>query len=239
MKFSKAKKILILLISISLLLFLIHLILNYISINIYNEKHAFLFELSNRFDLNDENSVPQWFTQTMFFLICLSSLLAARLTTKKQGSGFWLLIAGLGLIMSIDDAATLHEFVLQTFHNTFFLDVKSSVWVNAWLILLPFILIGSIWLCYKAFITLPKRTSILITLSGGIYLFGAIILDSWTNHYVMYSFMEQGLMGGLEGGFQMIGLSLLFFAIADYLEVNYSKQISDAVHSLRPTKRSN
>lgn len=231
-------RILIYLLFISVVIVFVHILLNFISIVIFQENHGFIYELSNRFDLNDENSVPQWLTQAIFLVISLSALLATRLTTKKQGSRIWLCVSILGLLMSIDDVATLHEFVLQSLHNTFFIDMTSTVFVNAWLILLPFILIGLGWLTYKAVKLLPKRTAIIIAMSGLIYIFGAIIIDSLTNYFAVNSFMEQGFMGGMEGGFQLLGSSMFLYAILDYLEIYYKKPISSAIASLKPTKRS-
>lgn len=222
----------------SIVIVILHTLLNFISIVIFDQKHGFIFELANRFDLNDETSVPQWITQALFLAISFMAFLAYRLTTRKEGSRLWLLITGLGLLMSIDDVATIHEFVLESLHNTFFVDKESTVLTNAWLLLLPFILIGLILLCRWAIKVLPRKTAVTFVIGGVTYVFGAVIIDSLANQYPVDSFTAQGIMGGIEGGLQLIGSSVLLYAIIDYLETYYRKPIRTALDNIKPIKRS-
>lgn len=231
-----AKRVLASILLITTVLFIAHIALKYISVVTYNEQHGFFFELSNRFDFNDENSVPQWFTQFVFLGIGVAGFTARFLTSKKQEKRFWMVIGLLGVLLSVDDVATLHEFILQSIHNVFFIDSAPTFLRNAWLLLLPFILIGFGWMCVSMFKLLPRRTTILCVMSGMVFIFGAVVVDSIVNKYPLRSFEGQGLLGGLEGGLQLLGSSLFLYALIAFIEQKHGVRIKDALKGL---KRSN
>lgn len=228
MKRSNSKKLLTLLIVLTIVIVSLHIFLKYVSIVVFDDKNGFLFELSNRFDLNDEASVPQWFTQLIFLAIGITSFITYKLTTKANGKYFWLLATVIGIMMSLDDAATLHEFVLQSLHNRYFIDQSSTIFTNAWMILLPFITLALLAVCYWAIKVLPRRTSIIFAIGGFVFLIGAVVVDSLTNRYYPQSFMARGVMASLEGGLQLIGSGAVLYAIVDYLEKHHTKRLASA-----------
>lgn len=213
-------------------LIIAHITLKFVSIELFSNQHGFLFELSNRFDGNDENSVPQWFSQFMFLLIAGSSGLAAYLQSETSKRIMWGVFAVVALLLSIDDVATLHELLLQSLHNIFFVDTAPSFLRNAWLLLLPLILLIAGWLAWWAWKLLPRRTTWWLLVGGVVYVFGKILLDSLAN-LTDDLFLDAGIAQGLEKLFQYVGSVIIFYAIVSYLEVNYHKPLSRAVKELR------
>lgn len=228
-----AGKLLSILITLSCLLLLSHLVLNYLNVAVHNEQHGVLFELSNRFDMDDENSVPQWFTQAIFLAISLSSFLAAYLSRKRAVRRLWGVIGALALILSIDDVATMHEFLLQTVHNSLFTDQPSTFIRNAWFILLPIILLIFGWLVVRAIYLFPRRTAFLMAISGTIFIAGGVFVDSIANTVPEISFAKQGVVNGAEGFLQLLGISLFLYTVTDYLERRHGKVISATLSKLK------
>ncbi len=220
------------LIAATLAIFFVHTLLKYISVEIYNEQHGSLFELSARFDVNDENSAPQWFSQMLFLMIGVFSLFAAYLQDKKSNKYFWAVIGALGLLLSFDDVSTMHEFVLQNIHNTFFLDTSPTFLINAWLVILPFVLVIGAGLAYWGWQVLPRRTFVLLVVGGLVYVLGKIAMDSISND-VSDMFLDRGVMQGLEKVFQYTGSSIVLYAVIDYLETNYGNRIERAINHLK------
>lgn len=229
---TKAGALLKLLTIVSLSLFVLHVGLKYISVVIYNEKHGFFFELANRFDMNDETSVPQWFTHILFLAIAVLAGLAARMSKDKHERRIWTVVAVFGLILSIDDVATLHEFALQSIHNTFFLDMAPSMLRNAWLIILPFVMVLVGWLAFSMWRKLPKSTTLLFVLSGFIYLVGAVGVDTLANTIPNRDFFNQGLLAAIEGVLQMIGSSLAVYVVFEYLDSHHKDKLRTAWKAL-------
>ncbi len=229
---SLSLKILLALLLSTVALFLIHVIFKYISVRIFNEQHGALFELSARLDVNDENSVPQWFSQLLFLCVGVLALFSAHLSDQRSARALWTVIGVIGILLSLDDVATLHEFVLQTLHNTFFLDTAPSALVNAWLIVVPFIVLIGALLGWWAWHALPRRTMLLLMIGGITYVAGKILMDSLANN-VDDLFLDSGLMQGLEKIFQYSGISVVLYAILDYLERYHRARIKKAVDVLK------
>lgn len=219
---------------ISVAVFVVHLALKYVSVAVFNEKHGFLFELSNRFDMNDESSVPQWFTLMGFLAISAGSFLAARMAGTARLRRLWKIIAILALLLSVDDAAALHEYILQSLHNTFFLDTAPTFMRNTWLILMPIVLLIGGWLLVQCIKLLPRRTTVSICTGALIFLFGAVLVDSFANNYPERAFITQGVISGIEGGLQLIGLSVMIYGIWEYLQSKHGQAINEAVKRLKP-----
>lgn len=234
MKKSYSLNLLKILLCAVLLVIVAHVTLKYISVEVYKEQHGFLFELSNRFDMNDEMSMPQWLTQTLFLGLAAAAFLAMRLTRKQSGRYLWGLIGAGGLLLSLDDSATLHEFILQTLHNTFFLDTSPTIFKNAWLILLPIIAVGLLVLFVKMVQIFPRRTTMLLVAGSIVYIVGAVLVDSFANALPPRDFANQGLLSALEGGLQLLGQSIVLYAVAWHLEQYHAKQIAAAWQALRP-----
>lgn len=230
---SHSAKLLVGLLAISLMLLVAHVWLKYISVVVYQEQHLAFFELSNRLDMNDENSVPQWFTLIGFLIISTSSFAASYLSRDRGKRWLWGIIALIALLLSVDDAAAIHESVLQLIHLTFFTEGSASFTQNAWLVLLPFVAAGLIGLLIAAVQLLPGRTVAALALGSGIYLTGAIFVDSLVNTVAARSFADQGVLAGVEGWLQLVGLSVLVYAICDYLERQHGKDIAAALKRLK------
>lgn len=229
----RSTKLLTVWIAVSLVLFFVHLAFKYVSVVGHQEQHMVIFELSNRFDMNDENSVPQWFTLVSFLTITVGAWLASRLSTGSAKRQLWALISLIALLLSIDDASAIHESALGILHLTFFDDLPATFTRNAWFLILPLVLIGCIWLLATAARLLPRRTTILLVAGGSVFLVGAILFDSVANMFPARSFAGQGVVAGMEGFLQMIGLSVLVYAIADYLETHHGRLLATALKKLK------
>lgn len=217
----------------ALALVTLHLLFKYISVVGFSEQSGFFYELSSRFDINDENSVPQWFSQFLLLGLGAMSFLIAYMDKDKKAKTFWNVVGVLGVIMSIDHVATIHEFTLQTLHNIFFRDQAPSLLANSWLIILPLVLALAVWLLRRAILILPRRALLLLLTAGGIFLSGSVGVDSLANTMPPREFANQGLLGGLEGFLEYIGLVLAVYVVADYLETNYKRRLIKALAVLR------
>jgi hypothetical protein len=217
---------------VALVLFCIHISLKFISIVIFDEKNGLVFELSNRFDVNDENSVPQWFSQMIFLCIAASAALAGYLAHTAVIRRIWYAMALIGVVLSLDDVANLHEFALQAIHNALFFGRESSFFLSAWWIFLPIVLIPAAVLAWYGWRHLPRRTIALIVLGGVVYVVGKTVMDSLSNN-ISDLFLDRGVTQGLEKIFQYSGSSIVLFAVLDYLHAHHAKQIKSAMKRLR------
>lgn len=222
---------------IALLLFVsAHLLLQYLNLNVYDEKNGFIFELSNRFDLDDEISVSTWFSQVLLFSIGIGGFLAAYLERKRVVRRLWVFIGAIGVLLSLDEASSLHEFILQSLHNVFYLNAAPDVAANAWWLVSPFILVGATAITWLVYSYLPRRTFFVFFAGGFVFLTGAVLVDVVASVATTSPFIKQGILVAIEEVFELIGTITVLYGLADFLERSYRPQLSSAKRQLKGHK---
>lgn len=218
---------------ITLIILALHLLMQYLNLVVYHEKHGQIFELSNRLDVDDEVSLPTWFAQFVLLAGGVCALLAARLERGTRRKA-WLLIAIIGILFSIDEVGSIHELVLQSAHLLYYGEVAPTAALNAWWILLPLIGAVALWLAWWLYRSLPFRTWLLFVGAGSLYLIGAAGIDLISNDLPKLSYMYQGVTTALEEGFELVGSIVVLYGIIDYLESVHGSKLKAVWQELKP-----
>lgn len=220
------------LITVIAILAIVHLIMQYLDLNVYHQLNGQVFEISNRVDFDDEASIPTWISQVILLGISLSAFFAAFLQKQVQAKQAWTSIGVVGLILSIDEVAALHELILQTAHLILYQESRPTIYQNAWIVLLPFIVALGALLAVKIIKHVPRKTTFLMIVGAGILVFGAAVVDALTNADNVNTFAIKGVMVAIEESLEIIGTSTIMYAILDYLETNFGGQIRAAREKL-------
>lgn len=221
------------LVVVTMVLLGVHIVLQYLNFVVFGEQQGQIYELSNRFDLDDEISVPTWFSQVLFLMIGAGAWLAAYLQTNKTARGLWSIIAAIGLLISLDEVASLHEFFLQSLHVLFYQDSSPTSSANAWLLITPFVLLAAAWLARQLMRYLPRRIVLLFVAGGAVFLVGAVAFDALTSVVPRNSFINQGVLVAIEETLELLGAIIVLYAIANYLEAKHYKVLSRTVLQLK------
>lgn len=235
-KRSFARKLLIRLLVAWLVIIAIHLVLQHLNLNVYNEKNGFVFELSNRVDLDDEISLPTWFANILMFCIGVTAFFAAYLQRARAKRRLWSVIGVFGIVLSLDEAASTHEFALQSLHNVFYLDTAPEISRNAWWLVAPFILLVGLLLAWQTYKHLPRRTFILFFAGGLTFIFGAVLVDIVAAVTPTSLFIHQGVLVAIEEGFELWGSIVVLYAIVDYIERYYHPVVSSTKQYLKSAR---
>lgn len=228
-----APRVLTVLIAVIMGLVFVHLLLQYLNLNVYHELNGQVFEISNRVDFDDEVSVPTWYSQLILLAIAVASWIAAYLQKNRFARQLWVIIGVIGVAMSLDEGASIHEFVLQTVHLLFFQEAAPTVSSNAWLILLPFVGVIAALLLWFMWQHIPKRTIGWFIVGGTIFMLGAVFIDILTNSSGANNFYEKGLLVAIEESFELLGSSVILCGIIDYLQRFHGPEIRSALKQLR------
>ncbi len=228
-----ARKLLTYLLIAGFVILALHLLFQALNLLVYHQQHGQFYELSNRFDFDDESSVPTWFSQLLFLMLSAGAALAAYLTADRRVGLLWTVIAVVALVFSIDEIAGLHEFFLQTLHVVFYQDAGPGSLSNAWLLVAPFVLLVTGIFIVSMLRRFPRRTMFLFTGSVIVFLIGAIGVDAFNSLVERESFMSQGLLVGVEESFEIFSLIIIVYAVADYLERMHGKALHNAWRQLR------
>lgn len=226
-------KLFIVLLCAILVLVGVHLILQHLNLNVFYQQNGQLYELSNRFDLDDEASVPTWFSHLLLLLIGMSALCAAWLQKAGTVRQLWTLIGVAGVLAAIDEIAALHEFILQSLHVMYFQDASPTSSQNAWLMVAPLVFGVFGWLGWQMWRLLPKRTFAILVFAGLIFLFGAMGVDLLTSISERETFWHQGLYVATEESMELLGCVVALCGIVDYIEQKHRLAIGEAISRLR------
>jgi len=142
------------------------------------------YEASKRFepllklvDLNRENNLPTWYSSTALFV---NSVFVGLIGWVKRHEGapyakHWLGLAGIFLLLSADEAASIHELTSGTAVRLLErVDLMSDYFYYGWVIfgIVAVMIVGVLYLQFL--MDLPKETRLWFLFAGFLYVGGAI-----------------------------------------------------------------
>lgn len=130
-------------------------------------------ELIQVFDMDNEVSIPTWFSQFLFLGVSLLALLiySAKRFQKEKGATYWLGIVLIFVYLSIDDGAALHENMSSL---GWILAGSEGIFYYAWWVPMAIIVLILALLYLRFYLALPGKTQLLLALSFLIFVGGAI-----------------------------------------------------------------
>ncbi|MCL2869503.1 hypothetical protein FWF48_01685 [Candidatus Saccharibacteria bacterium] len=222
------KKLFITLLIIAVVLFVLHLILMTRTTN-----SSDYWEFAKFFSLDEEVSMPTWYSQTILLFVPALLLFYIGWTKKKTGAKFanhWLALGGVFTFLSLDDGAMIHE-KFSTISRLIGLQsdlnhVNAGVFAWSWWVLyVPiFIIIGLFFI--KWFLSLPTRTKILFAVALVLFMVGQVggevITGAITHNTGVYAGpVWRGLDKFVGKG---LGLSLFLWSVVDYIHFMPAKE---------------
>ena len=217
----KPKKVLIFLMSITIVLCIIHIVFQFSKFYL---GHSFSRDFVRLFDLNAEANIPTLFSS---LLLLFSSLLLSIISffKKRDNGSYTLHWSGLAVIfffLFIDEAVSLHEILIDPIRT---LLSTSGLFYYAWII--PYgILILILAIGYFKFILhLPSSSRFLFIMAGSIYTMGAMgfemigghhdeLFSQFTKTYALWVLFEETL--------EMIGIVIFIYSLLLYLTSEYT-----------------
>ena len=206
------------------------------------------------FDLNGEGNVAAWFSGTQLFVIGLAFLLLAlwffqsdeRIAPLRR----LFFVCGLAFVyLSADEIGQIHENmskVLQSWHwlnqvETKFLAMLGkkmhrlhggSLWIPIFVV----VGVALIWWLWPQFKLAWKlwRTEIFLLAAGfGILAFGAVVLEALGDLIPVGALLMRRLEVGVEEGFELVGASIMLYAVVRVLAAAGAKLLPAAVPESR------
>ena len=142
----------------------------------------------------------------------------------------WLIIGTIGVLFSLDEVASLHETFLQILHIFVYGETEATLASNAWLLLLPFILLAGGFLLRLALNELPKKTFVLFLSGGALLVFGAVFVDVFNVSLDKTSFLSQGIVVAVEETLEILAAIIVLYALIDYAETKHRVSLRRLTH---------
>ena len=173
--------------------------------------------LRELFDVDEEESIPTWFSSMLLLITSITLFLVAILCkqNKDKNANYWLGLGAGFAFMSVDEIAGFHETL-----NT----VTQVSWAVPGLVVA--LVVGGMYL--KFLTALPSATAIRFMMSGAIFVGGAVGVELATEPYLYndaLDTMAYNLWTPVEEGMEMGGVILFLSSIFDYMKSQFGDQI--------------
>jgi hypothetical protein len=174
----------------------------------------------NAFNLNGEANPPTWYA-TVLLLVAAFLLGYIGLAGRASGhrwSTYWLVLGGIFLVLSMDEASALHERGNKLGAAL----GLSGVLLYSWIFFgAAFVLI--VGLAYARFLwALPFRTRAIFLLSAAVFVGGALGLEVAQSHYAANfpgyaDSLRRVVLTHTEEVMEMTGVILFIYGLLDYI----------------------
>ena len=168
--------------------------------------------LREAFNVDEEQSIPTWFSSIQLFAAHLLLVLIAWLESHRRSrhAGFWWLLAAILLILSVDEVVGFHEngsLVLKTLGiGGDWVIMGAVVAAGVGAVFIPFLL------------ALPRRIAALFICAGVLLLAGALGVEVWDLSILdeEKTFML-GLVPATEEFLERLGISVFILGLLIYM----------------------
>lgn len=192
---------------------------NIITNQVAPTKEHKLAKLMNRFDLGFEPSIPNWYSSFSLLAcsIILGTIAAAAWRPRTRWRWHWLILSGLFLLLAIDEGVRFHE-MLHTVMVEFV--EPSGLLFFPWVIP-AMIFVAIVGLSYLPFLwRLPRRTALLFTTAGAVFVGGAVGMDViggvLVEQYGMES-VQHSIAQFFEEFGEMLGVLIFAYALLEWI----------------------
>jgi hypothetical protein len=191
------------------------------------------FGLIPLLDLDREANISSWFASGLLLLgaILLGVIGTVVWQIARREARPWFGLMLIFIVLSIDEAASIHEMSMDLLKGRF-----SGGWFfYPWVVLGAAFALGVFAVYVPFLLRLPSRTRFLFLLSGGIYLSGALVLEMIGADYAStHSINNLGFvtLAHIEECLEMAGAILFIYSLLDYLQANASPLTIQLDHSV-------
>jgi hypothetical protein len=189
--------------------------------DIHGPWHEFLIDiLMQSFYLDLEANIPTYYNVVLLLIptVLLFGIAAAKNQLKDKFRYHWYALALVFLLLSIDEASSLHERLIKPMRQ--FSDA-GRLFHFAWIIpgIIAVILFGLLFLMF--FLHLDRKFKILFFVSLAVYIGGVIGGEMVSGYYAANLGLKNftyALVASLEESVEMIGASMIIYSLLVYIK---------------------
>ncbi len=191
----------------------------------YVKGHNYVYGFIPKFNLDEENNIPTYFSSFMLLVATFLFTIIAVLKKKRKDPYFmhWSILAVVFLLISIDETASIHELCVGWMREMFHL---KGLLYYGWIIPAFLLSIILIILYLKFFLHLSSKSKILFSAAAVIYVGGALAFEGiggWYSNNFGEENLQYNLITTVEEIFEFAGINILIFALMDYIRTNWNK----------------
>lgn len=213
----KPKRVLTVLLVISLVLILMHILTYYLfrtGIITYERIRTF-------FNLNAEANLPTTYTVLVFGLafVILAIIAIKNIQKKNKFAVHWTILALGMLFVSVDEGSMLHEIVVRPLTNLYS-NNPFGIFTFGWVAILGVLLVVFLVFFYKFIRSMPTRSRNLLGIASLVYISGAMgfealggmVIRVYTPNSIQFFWVNT-----MEESLELVGMCLLVYGLLVHL----------------------
>lgn len=190
--------------------------------------HPSLFGIVRLFDVNEENNIPSWYSSIslLFCSILLGIISTIKAQRRDRFARHWLGLAVLFLLMSVDEAASVHELLIPLGR----MFKASGAFLFFWVVPAMIFVVGMLFAYTKFLIALPSKTRDLFLIAGAVFVFGSVGFEMigayyFDNHVSKdpsvfahgWPALSMAVVLAIEELLEMVGVLIFIHCLLSYL----------------------
>lgn len=165
-----------------------------------------------------EGNLPTLFSTLTLFLcaVLLAVIAGVKRLRNDRYTWHWGWLSIIFVYLAIDEAIRIHEATIRPIRN---LLNTSGLLYYAWVIPAAALVITCFWLYLRFLRDLPRQIRFLVLLSGGMYVFGALVLELFAGQYAEIN-GRTGMFhvfATVEEIFEMLGVVIFIYGLLTHL----------------------
>lgn len=192
----------------------------------YQFGHDYQWGFRFQFNVAHEGNIPAWCSSAALLVAtCLLALIGAVKYRRRDAfAAHWLVLAGMFLYLSMDEASQLHEMSERLFDRPHL----SGLFFYPWVIVgtSAVLMIGLAYL--KFLLHLPPEIRRIVLTAGAIFVGGALGVEAISGRYdELHGFdnLTYHLIVGIEEGCEMAGIVMFIYGLVRYLALTVGKVV--------------
>jgi hypothetical protein len=171
------------------------------------------------FDLDDERSIPTWYSSLLLIGCAVLLLTISRLVNRTGGVDLtrWTALSGVFAYLAFDEAVSIHERVSEPLRDTLGL---TGAFHYSWVIPAA-VLLAAFGLYMLPFMfRLSRRTAVLFAIAGAVFVSGALGMELVSGIIVSQAGTEVAsyqIVVTIEESLEIIGTTIFFVTLVDYI----------------------
>jgi len=182
-------------------------------------EHDNVFGLVPLLHVDSEGNLPAWLSSAMLLGVAALAALTASAAGRRGDrlARYWWVLACIFLFLSLDEVSEAHEQLIHPLRYA--LDLSGAFywsWVIVGLAVVP-----AVGLAFIPFLrALPRRTTVLLVVAGGVYVAGALGLEMASGYYYSNRWerdLGYQLITTVEELLEMQGTVLFLYGVLDHM----------------------
>lgn len=176
---------------------------------------AFFYRFVPQFDLDREGNIPNWFSTILFAASAalLWTIAGAKAKAGDRTRRLWRGLAVFFVLLSIDDAATIHESYVNALRDIFH---AGGIFYFSWVIPALALLVLITPFLVRIWLSLAPRIRVVLALSAVLLVGGALGMEMIEGRYVDiwgYKTLTYSLLANVEEVLELLGQVLFIYGL--------------------------